>query len=146
MLGNYNVDRLNSDAVARPGTDAGDVPNAKWPMGMSTNRAGTGKNSGWAREQNIKDLPIATAMAGVDMALAPNAYRELHWHSANEWSYIFNGSARVSAVNENGEAFVDDVNVGDLWFFPAGGLFRHLLPNGWLMLILESPSFDPSLR
>ena len=122
VLGNYDIDRLNSDSVARPGSDAGDIPNAKWPMGMSTNRAGTGKNSGWARQQNANDLPVATAMAGVDMALAPNAYRELHWHSAAEWSYILNGSARASAVNENGEAFVDDLNAGDLWFFPAGGL------------------------
>ena len=92
-------------------------------MGMSTNRAGTGKNSGWARQQNVNTLPVATEMAGVDMALAPNAYRELHWHSAGEWSYIFNGSCRVTAVNENGEAFVDDLNAGDLWFFPAGSMF-----------------------
>ena len=78
MSGNYAIDRLNSNSVARPGSDAGDIPNAKWPMGMSTNRAGTGKNSGWARQQNVNDLPIATAMAGVDMSLRPNAYRELH--------------------------------------------------------------------
>lgn len=123
ISGNYAIDRLNSDSVARPGTDSGTIANAKWPMGMSTNRAGTGKNSGWARQQNVNTLPVATEMAGVDMALAPNAYRELHWHSAGEWSYIFNGSCRVTAVNENGEAFVDDLNAGDLWFFPAGSMF-----------------------
>lgn len=113
-------DRLNPDFLARPGTDSGDVPNSKWPMGLSSNRPGTGERSGWARQQNIEELPVATAMAGVDMSLAPNAYRELHWHSANEWSYIFNGSVRVSAVNQNGESFVDDLQAGDLWFFPAG--------------------------
>jgi len=31
-----------------------------------------------------------------------------------------NGSVRLSAVNENGETFVDDLNAGDVWFFPAG--------------------------
>lgn len=113
-------DRLNSDLLARPGTDTGDLPNAKWPMGLSSNRAGTGENSGWARQQNTDELPVAKAMAGVDMRLAPNAYRELHWHSANEWSYIMNGSARVSAVNEEGETYVDDLVAGDLWYFPAG--------------------------
>lgn len=113
-------DRLNPDLFARPGTDAGDMANSKWPMGLSSNRAGTGDRSGWARQQNINELPVATAMAGVDMALAPNAYRELHWHSANEWAYIFNGSVRVSAVNQNGESFIDDLQAGDLWFFPAG--------------------------
>lgn len=89
-------------------------------MGLSSARSGTGKNSGWARQQSIRELPISTEMAGVDMRLSPNAYRELHWHSANEWSYIFNGSVRVTAVNQNGESFVDDLNAGDLWFFPAG--------------------------
>lgn len=75
----YAYDRLNPDLLARPGTDYGDMPNAKWPMGLSSNRAGTGDRSGWARQQNTNELPVATAMAGVDMRLSPNAYRELHW-------------------------------------------------------------------
>jgi oxalate decarboxylase family bicupin protein len=54
------------------------------------------------------------------MRLAPGAYRELHWHSANEWSLMLKGCARVAAVNENGETFLDDVCAGDVWFFPAG--------------------------
>lgn len=83
---NSVYDRINSDLLARPGTDMGDIPNAKWPMGLSSTRSGTEKNSGWARQQNTNELPIAAAMAGVDMRLAPNAYRELHWHSGNEWS------------------------------------------------------------
>ena len=119
-LGTYDYDRINSDLVARPGTDHGSVPNSKWPMGLSSSRSGTGKNSGWARQENTDQLPVATQMAGVDMRLSPHAYRELHWHTANEWSYIFNGSVRIAAVNENGESFVDDLSAGDLWFFPAG--------------------------
>jgi len=112
--------RLNPDLLARPGTDAGDAPNSKWPMGLSSVRSGTGVNSGWARQQNTDELPIAKEMAGVDMKLSPWAYRELHWHSAGEWSYIMNGSVRISAVNQNGETFIDDLQAGDLWFFPPG--------------------------
>ena len=59
-------------------------------------------------------------MAGVDMHLEPNAYRELHWHQADEWSLILNGSVRVTAVNEAGQTFTDDLQAGDVWFFPAG--------------------------
>lgn len=59
-------------------------------------------------------------MAGVDMRLEPNAYRELHWHKANEWSLILNGTVRLNSVNEAGETFVDDLGPGDVWFFPAG--------------------------
>ena len=112
---NEAIQKQDPDLLARPGTDMGDVPNAKWPMGLSSARSGTGKNSGWARQQNTDELPIATAMAGVDMRLAPNAYRELHWHSANEWSYIFSGGVRISAVDQNGQTFVDDLHAGDLW-------------------------------
>lgn len=58
--------------------------------------------------------------AGVDMRLEPNAYRELHWHKANEWALMLNGSVRIASVNEAGETFVDDLQEGDVWFFPAG--------------------------
>ena len=116
---NYAIDRENSDAFAPPGTDTGGLPNAKWPMGLSPNRHGL-QNSGWARQQNIESLPSATEFAGVDMRLEPNAYRELHWHTANEWSLVLNGSVRLTSVDEAGETFTDDLQAGDVWFFPEG--------------------------
>ncbi|KAM0149016.1 hypothetical protein ACHAPG_009650 [Botrytis cinerea] len=116
----YEYQKLNPDLLAPPGTDSGDVPQAQWPMSLSRNRLGSGKKSGWARQQNTGQLPAATEMAGVDMRLAPGAYRELHWHTANEWSLVLKGSVRLSAVNEKGESFIDDISAGDVWFFPAG--------------------------
>lgn len=116
---NIEIEKQNSDLFAPPGTDSGDVPNAKWPLALSHNRHGK-DSAGWARQQNVNQLPIATEMAGVDMHLEPNAYRELHWHQTNEWSLILNGSVRLTAVNEAGETFVDDLQEGDVWFFPAG--------------------------
>ncbi|KAA8571491.1 hypothetical protein MFRU_026g01000 [Monilinia fructicola] len=116
----YEYQKLNPDLFAPPGTDSGDVPQAQWPMGLSHNRLGSGKKSGWARQQNTDQLPAATKMAGVDMRLAPGAYRELHWHTANEWALVLKGSVRLSAVNEKGESFIDDISAGDVWFFPAG--------------------------
>ena len=95
------------------------MPNAKWPMGLSHNRGGI-KNAGWARQQNTDVLPVSTAMAGVDMRLEPHAYRELHWHTAAEWSLILKGSVRVTALNEDGQTFIDDLQEGDVWFFPPG--------------------------
>lgn len=116
----YAYERLNSDVFAIPGTDKGAVPQAMWPLGLSHNRQGTDKGAGWARQQNTDVLPTATAMAGVDMRLGPNAYRELHWHTANEWGLLLKGCVRVSTVGTEGETFVDDVCAGDVWFFPAG--------------------------
>jgi hypothetical protein len=111
----YNV--LNPDALAPPGTDHGGVSNAQWPLGLSNNKLGLGR-AGWSRQQNIDNIPTATEMAGVDMRLEPGGYRELHWHKAAEWAYVLNGSVRVQAVNEQGQTFVDDLNAGDVWFFP----------------------------
>ncbi|KAJ4989719.1 oxalate decarboxylase family bicupin [Stagonosporopsis vannaccii] len=112
-------DALNSDIFAPPITDSGDVGNSKWPFGLSHNRHGLA-GAGWARNQNVNQLPIATAMAGVNMRLSPNAYRELHWHKQGEWALMLNGSVRVQSMNEAGQTFVDDVTEGDVWFFPPG--------------------------
>ncbi|KAF3391398.1 Oxalate decarboxylase OxdC [Penicillium rolfsii] len=116
---NYYYDRINSDKLAPPGTDHGATINAQWPMGLSHNRLGI-DNAGWARQENTVVMPDATEMAGVDMRLEPAAYRELHWHVASEWSLILNGSCRIQAINENGETFIDDLQAGDVWFFPPG--------------------------
>lgn len=75
--------------------------------------------AGWSRQQNVGVLPVATAMAGVDMRLEPGAYRELHWHKAAEWALVLNGTVRIQAIDENGRTFVDDLSKGDVWFFPA---------------------------
>ena len=44
----------------------------------------------------------------------------LHWHKSAEWALMLNGSVRLSAVNEEGQNFVDDPTISDVWFFPVG--------------------------
>ena len=142
---NEDYDRINPDLFARPGIDAGDVPNSKWPMGLSSARSGTGGgNPGYARQQNVGNRPISQSMAGVDMRLGPNAHREKYWHSANEWSYMFNGSCRFSAMHLAGRTYVDDLQAGDLWFFPAGiPLSIQASPEG-LEFLLDLSQGDSS--
>jgi oxalate decarboxylase len=67
-----------------------------------------------------RELPIATTLAGVNMRLAAGAVREMHWHKQAEWAYMLVGRARITAVDEQGRNFADDVEVGDLWYFPPG--------------------------
>jgi len=55
-------------------------------------------------------------MAGVKAG----AVRELHWHKEAEWFYVLKGKARITAVDEMGRTFADDVGEGDLWYFPPG--------------------------
>ncbi|KAK2060036.1 oxalate decarboxylase family bicupin [Colletotrichum caudatum] len=116
----YAYEKLNPDIYAPPGTDKGDVENAMWPLGLSHNRLGSQPGAGWARQQNTDVLPIASRMAGVDMKLQPNAYRELHWHRSAEWALMLKGTCRIAAMNEDGKSFVDDITAGDVWFFPKG--------------------------
>ncbi|KZT02575.1 oxalate decarboxylase [Laetiporus sulphureus 93-53] len=114
---NPALQQMNPDLLAGPTTDNGDVPNLKWPFSMSNNRLQTG---GWARQQNVDQMPIATSMAGVDMRLEAGAIRELHWHQTAEWAYVLSGYMQVTAVDENGRNFLSTVGPGDLWYFPPG--------------------------
>jgi oxalate decarboxylase len=114
---NVERDRQNPDLVKPPSTDHGTVPNLRFSFSDSHNRLEEG---GWAREVTVRELPIAKKMAGVNMRLTPGGVRELHWHKEAEWAYMIDGSARVTAVDENGRNFADDVQTGDLWYFPPG--------------------------
>jgi oxalate decarboxylase len=114
---NVPVDLENPDVLASPATDSGSIPNLKWPFAMSHNRL---TEAGFARETTIRELPVSKAMAGVDMRLKPGGVRELHWHKADEWALMLAGKARVTCVDPQGRNFVDDVQQGDLWYFPSG--------------------------
>jgi oxalate decarboxylase len=114
---NLSMERENPSLLASPQTDYGTIPNLKFPFAAARNRLLTG---GWAREVTVRELPIATELAGVNMRLKPGGIRELHWHKEGEWAYMLAGRARITAVDEGGRNFIDDVEVGDLWNFPAG--------------------------
>jgi oxalate decarboxylase len=119
ILGPRNValERENRDHLTPPSTDRGTVPNLKFPYAAAHNRLLKG---GWAREVTVRELPIATELAGVNMRLKPGAVREMHWHKEAEWAYMLAGRARITAVDAQGRNFIDDVGEGDLWNFPAG--------------------------
>ena len=119
ILGPQNkpLQRENPDLLAPPATDAGSVPNLKFSYAAAHNRLLSG---GWAREVTVRELPVATTIAGVNMRLKPGAIRELHWHKEAEWAFMLAGTARITAIDPEGRNFVDDVGVGDIWNFPAG--------------------------
>ncbi len=114
---NLPIERENADQLAPPLTDSGTVPNLKFSFSATHNRLLTG---GWAREVTVRELPVATELAGVNMRLKPGGIREMHWHKEAEWAYMLSGRARITAVDAEGRNFIDDVGVGDIWNFPAG--------------------------
>lgn len=117
---NLARDRQNPDILVPPSTDSGTLPNLRFSFSDAHNRLEKG---GWAREVTIRELPIATTLAGVNMRLNPgdeSGVRELHWHKEAEWAYMLNGQARLTAIDAQGGTFIGDVAEGDLWYFPAG--------------------------
>ncbi|MGG4553995.1 oxalate decarboxylase family bicupin [Paenibacillus humicus] len=110
-------DLENPDLLVPPPTDAGLVPNLKMSFSDTHMQLNHG---GWSREITVRDLPVATTLAGVNMSLTPGGVRELHWHQQAEWAYMIWGKARITAVDQNGRNFIADVGDGDLWYFPAG--------------------------
>lgn len=114
---NSSRQRENPDILIPPRTDAGTLPNYKWSFADSHMRLEEG---GWARQTTIRELPSAKTIAGVNMRLNAGAVREMHWHAQAEWSYMLKGQARITIVDEKGRAFQDDLEEGDVWYFPAG--------------------------
>ena len=79
------------------------------------------------------------------MRLNAGGVRELHWHKAAEWAYMLYGTARITAIDAQGRNFVDDVGVGDLWYFPSGipHSIQGLNPDGCeFLLVFDDGDFD----
>ncbi|HEY9211327.1 MAG TPA: cupin domain-containing protein [Ancylobacter sp.] len=100
-----------------PATDVGNMPMNWSSFNIMPKRVQAG---GWARQITATEFPAAKEVSGVNMRLGPGGIREMHWHLAGEWALMTNGRCRVTMLDQQGRAYVNDVGAGDLWFFPAG--------------------------
>jgi len=132
----------NPDSEWCPPTDNGNVKPFKYSFSLSRKRLESG---GWTRQVTVRDLPISTTIAGVEMRLTAGGVRELHWHVEAEWAIMLYGSARITAVDHEGRSFVSDVGKGDLWLFPPGvpHSIQGLGPDGCkFLLVFDDGNFD----
>ena len=139
---NLMRDRQNPDILVPPSTDHGTLPNLRFSFSDSHVRQESG---GWTRQVTARELGISKNIAGVNMRLNAGRVRELHWHKAAEWAYMLYGSARITAVDAKGQNFVDDVGVGDLWYFASGvpHSIQGLNPDGAeFLLVFDDGDFD----
>jgi oxalate decarboxylase len=139
---NVARDRQNPDLLTPPSTDHGTLPNLRFSFADAHVRQESG---GWTRQVTSRELGISKDIAGVDMRLNAGGIRELHWHKAAEWAYMLYGNARITAVDADGRNFVDDVGVGDLWYFPSGvpHSIQGLNPDGCeFLLVFDDGDFD----
>jgi len=139
---NKALDAANADVNVPPLTDAGGVPTFKYPFSLSNRRVFAG---GWSREVTVRELPVSKSMAGVNMRLTAGGIRELHWHTAAEWAIMLYGSARITAIDDEGRSFVRDTEEGDLWYFPRGipHSIQGLGPDGAeFLLVFDDGDFS----
>src|SRR5438552_10390782 len=142
---NQPLDGQNPDSIWPPSTDSKSlVQNFKYPFSFANKRTYEG---GWSREVTVRELPVSKTLAGVNMRLTAGGVRELHWHTSAEWAIMLYGSARITAIDEDGKSFVADVNKNDLWFFPSGipHSIQGLNPDGCeFMLVFDDANFSES--
>jgi oxalate decarboxylase len=139
---NIARDQQNPNMLIPPATDHGTLPNLRFSFSDAHMRLETG---GWTRQVTARELGISKDIAGVNMRLNAGGVRELHWHKAAEWAFVLYGSARLTAIDQRGRNFVDDVGVGDLWYFPAGipHSIQGLNPDGCeFLLVFDDGDFD----
>jgi oxalate decarboxylase len=125
----------NPDSNTPPPTDHGDMVPLWYSFDLTKKRVEEG---GWTHEVTQRELPSSKDIAGVNMRLTAGSYRELHWHTADEWAYVLYGKARVTVMSPDGKMFIGDVSEGDLWLFPAGHphSIQGLDPDGTEFLLV----------
>src|ERR1700738_3403179 len=125
----------NPDSNMPPPTDHGDMVPLWYSFDLTKKRVEEG---GWTHQVTQRELPSSRDIAGVNMRLPAGSYRELHWHTADEWAYVLYGKARVTVMSPDGLMSISDVEEGDLWLFPAG--FPHSIqgldPDGTEFLLV----------
>ena len=142
---NPALDGQNPDSIWPPGTDSKSlVRNFKYPFSFANKRVYEG---GWSREVTVRELPVSKSLAGVNMRLTAGGVRELHWHTSAEWAIMLYGTARITAIDEDGKSFVADTKKNELWFFPPGvpHSIQGLSPDGAeFMLVFDDGEFSES--
>jgi len=125
----------NPNSNLPPPTDRGDIGPVWYSFDLAHKRIQEG---GWTHQVNQPVLPSSKDLPGVNMRLISGSFRELHWHTADEWAMMLYGKARVTALNPDGTMFIDDVGKGDLWLFPAGypHSIQGLEPDGCEFLLV----------
>jgi oxalate decarboxylase len=139
---NEALDAANPSSNHPLPSDAGAVQTFKYPFSFAHKRFQEG---GWSREVTVRELAVSKSLAGVDMRLTSGGVRELHWHTAAEWSIMLYGNARITCIDNDGKSFVTDIKEGDLWYFPAGipHSIQGLPPDGTeFLLVFDDGNFS----
>src|ERR1700719_3216606 len=85
----------NPNTNMPPPTDRGSVVPLWYSFDLVEKRVEEG---GWTHEVTQRILPSSRDIAGVNMRLTAGSYRELHWHTADEWASFLLSRSRSSTA------------------------------------------------
>ena len=139
---NLERERQNPDLLVPPSTDHGTLPNLRFSFADAHMRLESG---GWTRQVTARELGISKDIAGVEMRLNAGGVRELHWHKRPNGPTCCTATPASQPIDAQGHNFVDDVGVGDLWYFPGGipHSIQGLGPDGCeFLLVFDDGDFD----
>src|SRR5258708_29640612 len=92
------------NSLLPPPTDHGEVESFWNSFSVQHRRVQPG---GWSRQVTVEDFPISKDIPGVNMRLTSGGILELHWHNAAERALMLTGTARITALDNEGEGFVN---------------------------------------
>ena len=79
---NVNMISLAPDSDSPPATDHGSVGTLWHSFELTHRRVQKG---GWTHQVTEREVPLSKEIAGVNMRIVGGAFREAHWHLADEW-------------------------------------------------------------
>src|SRR6202035_3860134 len=83
----------NPNSNLPPPTDHGNIEPVWYSFDLTHKRVQEGRCTNQVTQ---RELPSSKDIAAVRMRLTAGSFRELHWHTANEWAFMLNGNARLS--------------------------------------------------
>ena len=115
---NLMRDRQNPDVLVPPSTDHGTLPNLRFSFSDAHMRLETG---GWTRQVTVRELGISkTHRRREHAAQSPAACAScIGTRPPSGPTCCTAARASPRSTRRDGN-FVDDVGVGDLWYFPSG--------------------------
>src|SRR6202023_2150237 len=78
----------NPNSNLPPPTDSGNIDPVWYSFDLTHKRV---EDGGWTNEVTEKVLPSSKDLAGVRMRLTVGSFRDLNWHTADEWALLLYG-------------------------------------------------------
>lgn len=95
-------------------------------------------------KQKNNNADMFSSISEVNIKLDPSTIAEIQWIGEPETGLMIQGNARITVIDEHGDARVADLKVGDMWDFEQGYRYSiNILDSGCVFkLYLKNCNLD----